>query len=151
MSALQIIRLDDPTDALEVARQVTEQFVLPTFSQEGREIFSSTLAENMTAMFSDVNVEIFGMQTDQELAGYIAVGRKSHVHHLFVSASEQNKGMGRMLLSFVEERAREFNVSQLTVRASLNSVAFYEKCEFGTIADVQETKGIRFQPMQKTL
>ncbi|BAU10890.1 GCN5-related N-acetyltransferase [Leptolyngbya sp. NIES-3755] len=151
MSALQIIRLNDPDAALEVAKPVLERFVLPTFPEEGRETFPTTFAENMTAMFSDVNVDIFGMQTDQGLAGYIAVGRKSHIHHLFVAANEQNKGIGRKLLSFAEEHAREANIFQLTVRASLNAVAFYKKCGFETTAEPQEMKGIRFQPMQKML
>lgn len=151
MNASQITKLDDPDAALEVAKQVVERFVLPTFSEEGRETFPTTLAENMTAMFSDANVDVFGMQTDQGLAGYIAVGRKSHIHHLFVRADQQQKGIGRSLLDFVEQRSRESAIPQLTVRASLNAVAFYEKCGFETTAEPQEMKGIRFQPMQKTL
>ncbi|MBE9009834.1 GNAT family N-acetyltransferase [Pseudanabaenaceae cyanobacterium LEGE 13415] len=151
MNALQITRLDDPNAALEVVKQVVEQFVLPTLSEEGKETFPVTLAKNMPVMFSDANVEIFGMQTDQGLAGYIAVGRKTHIHHLFVRADQQQKGIGRMLIDFVEQRSRASNIPQLTVRASLNAVPFYEKCGFETTADTQEINGIKFQPMQKPL
>ncbi|MGG6269547.1 GNAT family N-acetyltransferase [Leptolyngbya sp. AN03gr2] len=151
MNASQITRLDDPDAALEVAKQVVEQLVLPTLSEEGKETFPLTLAENMPAMFSDTNVDVFGMQTDQGLAGYIAVGRKSHIHHLFVRADQQQKGIGRMLLDFVEQRSREAGIPRLTVRASLNSVSFYEKCGFESTTEPQEINGVRCQPMQKPL
>ena len=151
ITVLQIIRLDDSTAALEVAKPVVEKFVLPTFSEEGKEVFLGSLVANFSAMFSDETVDVFGAQTEQALVGYISVRRKSHIHHLFVATTEQHKGIGRMLLNVVEERAKASNISQLTVRASLNAIAFYQKCGFETISDVQETKGIRFQPMQKPL
>ncbi len=56
-----------------------------------------------------------------------------------------------MLLGFVEDRVKAIDVSQLTVRASLNAVPFYKKCGFEVTADAQEKAGIRFQPMQKLL
>lgn len=151
MSELQILRLDDPTDALRVAQQVTEQFVLPTFSEEGRRVFPEILARDIVAGFSDPEVEMFGVKSDRSLIGYVAIARKSHISQLFVVSDEQQKGIGRMLLNFVEQQAKEMSIPKLTVRASLNAVPFYEKCGFETTAEPQETKGIRFQPMQKML
>lgn len=151
MSGVSIIQLNDPAAALELAQRVTEQFVLPTFSEAGKSVFPEILARDVIAGFSDPEVEVFGVPTDQALSGYIAVARKSHISQLFVRANEQQKGIGRMLLDFVEQRAKAIGVSQLTVRASLNAVPFYEKCGFETTADAQEKAGIRFQPMQKLL
>ncbi|MER3432442.1 MAG: hypothetical protein C4288_03195 [Leptolyngbya sp. ERB_1_1] len=151
MSELSIVKLDDSAAASELAQGVAEQFVLPTFSEEGRSTFPKILARDVVAGFSDPDVEIFGVRTEERLVGYIAIARKTHISQLFVAADQQQKGIGRMLLDFVEQRAKAFGVSQLTVRASLNAVPFYKKCGFEVTADAQEKAGIRFQPMQKTL
>lgn len=151
MNASQILRLNDPTDALRVAQQVTEQFVLPTFSEEGRSVFPEILARDVVAGFSDPEVEVFGVQLDQTLIGYVAVARKSHISQLFVVSNQQHKGIGRMLLEFVQRQAKKASISKLTVRASLNAVSFYKKCGFEITAEPQEKNGIRFQPMQKML
>ena len=151
MNALQILELNDPTDALKVAQQATEQFVLPTFSEEGRKVFPAILARDVVAGFSDPEVEVFGIRADQSLIGYVAIARKTHISQLFVVSTKQQKGIGQSLLDFVEQRARESGVSHLTVRASLNAVAFYEKCGFEITTAPQEKTGIRFQPMQKML
>lgn len=146
-----IVELDNPAEALVLAKQVSEEFVLPTFSDQGRTIFPETLDKDLKAAFSNSEVDVYGVRSNQALVAYIAVGKKSHISQLFVAARQQRQGLGKLLIQFVEQQAKERNVSQLTVRASLNAVPFYKKCGFEATSPVQEVSGIRFQPMQKTL
>lgn len=146
-----IVELDNPAEALVLAKQVSEEFVLPTFSDQGRTIFPETLDKDLKAAFANSEVDVYGVRSNQALVAYIAVGKKFHISQLFVAARQQRQGLGKLLIQFVEQQAKERNVSQLTVRASLNAVPFYEKCGFEATSPVQEVSGIRFQPMQKTL
>lgn len=144
-----IVKLDDPTGALAIARQVSEEFVLSTFSEEGRKTFSENLAKDVAAAFSNPEVNVYGVQSDGILFGYIAVSRKFHISQLYVIASEQRQGLGSMLINFIEQQAKKLGETRITVKASLNAVPFYKKCGFETTSDVQEVLGVRFQPMQK--
>jgi GNAT superfamily N-acetyltransferase len=144
-----IVKLDDPTEALAIAKQVSEEFVLHTFSEEGEKFFSKNLAKDVAAAFSNPEVNVYGVQSDGILFGYIAVSRKFHISQLYIVASEQRRGLGKMLINFIEQQAKKTGDTRLTVKASLNAVQFYRKCGFEVTSDVQEVSGIRFQPMQK--
>jgi len=146
-----IVKLDNPIEALVLAKQVSEEFVVPTFSDQGRAIFPETLDKDLKAAFANSEVDVYGIRSNQALVAYMAVGKKSHISQLFVAARKQRQGLGRLLIQFVEQQAKEIGISQLTVRASLNAVPFYEKCGFEATSDVQEISGIRFRSMQKTL
>ncbi|MBE9051305.1 GNAT family N-acetyltransferase [Nostocales cyanobacterium LEGE 11386] len=144
-----IVELDNPTAALNLARQVSKEFVYHTFSEEGKKVFSQNLAKDVEAAFSNPEVDVYGVQLNATLIGYVAVGKKSHISQLYVAKSKQNQGFGRMLINFIEQQAKESGVSRLTVKASLNAVSFYKKCGFEDTSEVQEVSGIKFQPMQK--
>ncbi|MBD2463054.1 GNAT family N-acetyltransferase [Oscillatoria sp. FACHB-1407] len=144
-----IVKLDNSTEALVIAKRVSEEFVLPTFSEEGKKFFSENLAKDVEAAFSDPNVDVYGVQLSGALLGYMAVSKKFHISQLYIVASEQRQGLGRMLIDFIEQQAKSSGVARLTVKASLNAVQFYRKCGFEVTSDVQEVSGIRFQPMQK--
>jgi ribosomal protein S18 acetylase RimI-like enzyme len=151
MSEWQILQICDPVEALQLAQRVVEQFVLPTFSKEAQRTFPEILAQDIVKNFSDSDTEAFGIRADQKLIGYIAIAKHSHILELFVLSDEQHRGIGRSLLDFAENRAKDFNISKMTVRASLNAVSFYQRCGFEPTSEAQEIRGIRFQPMQKLL
>jgi len=144
-----IVKLDAPTEALAIAKQVSEEFVLSTFSEEGRKTFSENLAKDVAAAFSNPEINVYGVQSDGVLFGYITVSRKFHISQLYIAASAQRQGLGSMLINFIEQQAKKSGEARLTVKASLNAVPFYRKCGFETTCDVQEVSGVRFQPMQK--
>lgn len=144
-----IVKLDDPTQALAIAKRVSEEFILSTFSEEGKKTFSENLAKDVEAAFSNPEVNVYGVQSDGVLLGYIAVSKKFHISQVYIVASEQRQVLGRMLINFIEQQAKKSGEARLTVKASLNAVPFYRKCGFEVTSDVQEVSGIRFQPMQK--
>ena len=144
-----IVKLDNPIEALAIAKRVSEEFVLPTFSEEGKKFFSENLAKDLESAFSDPDVDVRGVQLNGALLGYIAVSKKLHISQLYIVTSKQRQGLGRMLIDFIEQQAKNSGKARLTVKASLNAVQFYRKCGFEVTSNVQEMSGIRFQPMQK--
>ncbi len=147
----KIIRLRSSTEALELARRVSHRSIIPTLSEAGKKEFSENLAIDVNAAFSKPDVDVYGIYSGEQLIAYTAVSRNSHISQLYVSTDKQRRGLGKMLIDFVEQRAKKAGVSRLSVKASLNAVRFYEKCGFEITGDVQEVSGVRFQPMQRSV
>ena len=146
-----IVELEDPTEAFVLSKQVLEAFVFPTLSEEGQKTLTENLAGSVEAAFANPDVSTYGVRANQALVGYAAVGKNFHISQLVVAASSQRQGLGRQIIDFIEQRAIAAGVAQLTVKASLNAVQFYQKCGFEVTAEVQDKAGVRFQPMQKKL
>jgi GNAT superfamily N-acetyltransferase len=146
-----IVPLDNSTEAFDLAKQVFEQFVFPTFSEEGKKTFSEHLKKDIEAGFLNPEFDFYGIRSHGILIGYVALKKKSHIFHLCVIPNEQKRGIGKMLLEYVEKKSKKAGSSQLTVNASLNAIPFYQKCGFETNSAIQERSGIRFQPMEKVI
>lgn len=67
---------------------------------------------------------------------------------LFVAPAWQRHGVGRRLMNAALEQAR---ANVVTVRASLSSVAAYERYGFALAGEVGELAGLIYQPMEKRL
>jgi N-acetylglutamate synthase-like GNAT family acetyltransferase len=50
--------------------------------------------------------------------------------HLAVAASEQNKGIGKMLMNFIEEEARKEGYTTLGMLARLNTTGYFERAGY---------------------
>ena len=49
---------------------------------------------------------------------------------IFVHPDKMNIGLGRRMLSFLENRARESGLAELNLEATINAVSFYRACGF---------------------
>ena len=58
---------------------------------------------------------------------------------LYVSPDAGRRGVGRGLLSTLEERARSFGLKSLQLTSSLNAVAFYERAGFEALERMSKT------------
>ncbi|MDO4161650.1 MAG: GNAT family N-acetyltransferase [Pseudomonadota bacterium] len=63
----------------------------------------------------------------------------------------QGEGVGRELVKYAENRAREAGYSQIVMHAMLSVVAFYEKIGYRAEGDTFEEQGITFMKMKKDL
>ena len=63
----------------------------------------------------------------------------------------QHKGVGRDLVSYAEERARNAGYKTIVMHAMLNVIGFYEKLGYTQKGDIFEEKGITFAKMVKSL
>ena len=81
---------------------------------------------------------------DNELVGYLAMKRPSHLYHLFVSQQHQGKGLAR---AFWQHAMNQCRADVYTLNSSLYAVPVYRKFGFIESAEVGEKDGIGFQPM----
>ena len=88
-----------------------------------------------------------------DLVGIVVVKPPTHLYHLFVRTDLHRSGIGTKLLSMADDWSVESSGIRLaTVNSSLNAIDFYDRFEFDTLGPINETKGVRCQPMirQKT-
>ena len=82
---------------------------------------------------------------DGKVAGVVELKQGRHVAMLFVAPTRQKHGIGKQLLAAVLPNAR---VDTVTVKASLSSVAAYQKYGFECKGDIAESAGLVYQPME---
>jgi GNAT superfamily N-acetyltransferase len=73
--------------------------------------------------------EMFVCVEERRLSGVVGLEREE-VYSFFVAPDRQGQGVGRALLGFVEDRARQRGASRLKVSASLTAVGFYEHLRY---------------------
>ena len=147
------IRVAGSADIEDVARLVADVFgrdVAPGYKPEGVAEFSRYAASGRLAgRLREGHVILVAKDGLRELVGMVEVRDFSHVSMLFVTGSMQRRGIGRDLVTRAVEMCRERNpdASTVTVNASPNSVAAYERFGFRSSGGEQERNGIRFVPM----
>jgi N-acetylglutamate synthase-like GNAT family acetyltransferase len=90
----------------------------------------------------------------------IGVGRlhlqtptEAQIRFMGISPAYQGKGLGRQLLAYLEEKARQAGATLVTLQARENALAFYQSCDyqviekthllFGTIQHYKMSKELR--------
>ncbi|MFJ4371090.1 GNAT family N-acetyltransferase [Pseudomonas japonica] len=122
--------------------------VAPSLSAQGVDTFTKIAAQKALAerMASD-NLMLVCV-AEGTLAGLIELKEGRHVTMLFVAPAWQRRGVGKRLMNSALEQAR---ANVVTVRASLSSVAAYERYGFALAGEVDEIAGLIYQPMEKRL
>jgi glucosamine-phosphate N-acetyltransferase len=64
----------------------------------------------------------------------------AHVEEVCVSASQQGKGLGLILINALNATAKELGVGKLILDCSEKNVAFYEKCGYSKCGLQMEIK-----------
>ncbi|MNO61091.1 putative N-acetyltransferase YafP [compost metagenome] len=147
---MQIRKLtyDDLPDASALCLEAFMLAVAPSLSAQGVETFGKAAAPQAFAerMVGD-NLLLVGV-AGGTLTGLIELKEGRHVAMLFIAPGWQRRGVGKRLLQAALEQAR---VNVVTVRASLSSVAAYERYGFVKAGEVGEFAGLVYQPMEKRL
>ena len=68
-----------------------------------------------------------------------------------VDTKHQGVGVGRFMVEYAEQRAREAKYKTIVMHAMLNVIGFYEKLGFEQEGDIFEERGITFAKMVKQL
>lgn len=69
---------------------------------------------------------------------------KNHLFHLFVDEKYHKKGIAKKLWQYVKEH---FDISNMSVNASLFSIKTYESFGFKISGEQSEYLGLKYQPM----
>lgn len=148
--------LEQARAAAVLVRRVFDAHVAPGYAQCGIDAFhdyarAEALTERVAlgASWSLVAVDV----SAKRLVGVIEVRGGDHVSLLFVASEHQRRGIARRLYAAARKRmlAERPDLVEITVNASPNAVAAYERLGFRAVAPEQLTAGIRYVPMVHVL
>lgn len=81
----------------------------------------------------------------------IVRGTKNRVVNLFVYGDYHGKGIGKKLMQKFEQEAKKYHSKEIRIRASLFAIKFYQGIGYNKTTGVRKFKGLKVQPMRKTL
>lgn len=144
--AVRRLRATDLEQASAVCMASFLEAVAPSLSPLGIETFTGIVSMNGFAdRMSDDN-DMFVFESAGRVVGVAELMGGQHVATLFVAPGWQGQGVGRALMQALLECARG---EVVTVRASLSSVAAYERYGFRVSGEVGEYLGLVYQPMER--
>lgn len=124
------------------------QAVAPSLTAQGVETFSKVAAAQAFAdRMQGNNLILVGVEGGA-ITGLVELKDGRHVAMLFVALDCQRRGIGMRLIRAALEHA---SGEVLTVKASLSSVAAYERYGFAVSGEVGEYAGLVYQPMEMRL
>lgn len=141
---------EQDTDAVsEVCMAAFTSSVADTVSEEGIATFSMIASPSafLNRMGGGDYLTLVA-EIDGVIEGVAALKEGHHLAMLFVRPERQKSGIGRQLLQSLMEHV---TVDIMTVRASLSSIAAYQKYGFELSGDVGESAGLVYQPLELAL
>ena len=146
-----IIRLATSADVAEIRTLVMSlsHFYLKDNRDELPSWFSDSLTQaSFQQRLDNPDYVNFVGVIGNELVGYLAMRRPSHLYHLFVSQQHQGKGLARTLWQYAMSQCQ---ADVYTLNSSLFALPVYRKFGFIESAEAGEKDGIGFQPMTLVL
>jgi GNAT superfamily N-acetyltransferase len=139
--------------ASHLAAQVFCEDVAPLFPPEGVAAFLQFLAPD--ELWKRLHHEHFILvaEEDHRLVGLIEMRDHNHIELLFVERAHQRQGIGRDLVELALRICRRHDpaLAEVSVNATPNAVAVYQKLGFHPLAPEQCIDGMRFVPMVRDL
>ena len=118
--------------------------VAPSLEQEGIDTFENVASvESLANRMEDDNTMLV-FEEKGSVMGYAELKEGRHVAMLFVSPIAQNAGIGKKLIAELLTHAKSH---EITVSASITSVAAYERFGFEKCGEIKQVAGLTFQPM----
>ncbi len=100
-------------------------------------------AEHMKELLAR-NDYVAALNEQDEIIGFSSMNTEGYLHSLFVHKDYQRVGVGSLLLSAVEKKAREYGVSEITSEVSLTARPFFEKRGY-EVVKVQKRRANRLE------
>ncbi len=145
-------RLMSPADVLDVSKLIARVFnelIAPEYSSEGVQEFHRYIQPN--AFMTRFQTHHFALirVVEDKVVGVIEVRSHNHVSLHFVAPEFQRRGIAKELFrrALLLCRAKEPQLSQISVNSSSYAVPIYEKLGFRRTGEKQVRNGIGFIPM----
>jgi GNAT superfamily N-acetyltransferase len=145
-------RLMQDDDVEAVSRLITEVFaadIAPLYGEEGVQEFLAYSAPDKLKQRSRRDHFVLLACHGDDIVAVAEMRTNNHLALFFVSRSRQRQGVGRELLRrAIDLCSRELpDLDAITVNASPNAVAAYERLGFVADGAERTEHGIRFTPM----
>jgi ribosomal protein S18 acetylase RimI-like enzyme len=139
------MRAEELPEVAALATRVFDESIAPTYSAEGIASYRDyATAANFASRAGDHRLLV--AERDGEIIGMLELRGAAHVSMLFVSPSEQRRGIGRLLLAAADAMS---DAEVMTLNATPNAVPAYVRLGFEATGEEQERNGIRFVPMSR--
>ncbi|MGF1685048.1 GNAT family N-acetyltransferase [Photobacterium minamisatsumaniensis] len=135
---------EDLSSVVELVARVSQSDILPHFSEEGRVTFSSKVLPDVEMAFDKTRFQSLKVIEKDKLVGFGAIRDKEYITHLFIDKNSQGFGVGKLL---IDQLLKFATSNEVCLKASVNSVGFYESQGFKSTSEESEVSGIRFVPM----
>ena len=125
--------------------QLINELTSYIFEKEVPKWFEDELLEDSfkQRIFSD-EYEHFVYVIENKIVGFITIKNKNHLFHLFVDKKYHKKGIAKELWNYIKAH---YDVSNMSVNASLFSTKIYESFGFKISGEESEYLGLKYHPM----
>lgn len=134
----------------KLVRRVFMKFISPEYSAEGVEEYLRFISPEALSQRSRKDHFVIVAEEEKcNLIGMLEIGSCNQVSLLFVAADYQQRGIAKDLMNTAIEKCRVLHpgVTRMSVNASPNALAIYERLGFKIVEEEKIVNGIRFTPM----
>ena len=137
-------------DAMDLAWRTFLKFEADIYSEEGVRNFENFITDTtLRKMFIIGTYQMFVALHNDRIIGMITLRNTSHISLLFVDERYHRQGVGRALISYLQNYLLAFSAAEkVTVNAAPYGVDFYHKLGFYDIGSEEIRDGIRYTPME---
>lgn len=140
--------VSDWEDAMDLAWRTFKRFEADDYGEEGTRNFLNFISGDLLyRMFLDGEYRVAVAKSGGVIVGVSSLRNTRHISLLFVEESYQRMGIGRALVSFLQQDLIKAGSCVMTVNAAPSAVPFYEKTGFKATAGEQRADGIKYVPM----
>lgn len=150
---IRALHKNDIVPALDLVREVFDEFEAPEYSREGILEFKNFIAyKNILRKIDADEIRFWGCYNEIGLVGVIAVKDFAHICLLFVKKEYQRQGIAKRLFHTILAHYKTHEgIDKITVNSSPYAVEAYRHLGFINTDSEKTIKGIRFTPMEYKL
>lgn len=145
--AISNATISDWEPAMELSWKTFLKFEASEYGKEGTDSFLEFVSsEKLFEMFKNGDYKVIVAKDQNDIIGVASLRSKNHISLLFVDERYHRTGVGKALLSFLQDSLPK-GETEMTVNAAPFAVGFYEKIGFVKSDELKKADGIVFQPM----
>ena len=138
-------------DAMALAYRTFMKFQGDVYTGEGVQNFVEFITDNkLFRMFQEQEYHLWvAKDTKENIIGMGSLRSGNHISLLFVDEKWHKTGVGRAIMTEMENFVKAADMDNITVNSSPYAVDFYHKLGFADLSEEQLNSGMYITPMRK--
>ena len=127
-------RMDDAEQICSLHKASIRQLCSTCYSPEQIEAWSGALEPKH--YWQAIEMFDFFVAEEELVVGFLFLSMdKAEVNALYLDPAVVGRGIGRQMLDYAEDLARQQSVTEMQLKSTLNAVGFYEACGYVRIKE----------------